>query len=201
MKAEPVTMLEIDKTLVSLDLLEKQFHCDLAKCHGACCVIGESGAPLEMPEKEKVADAYPLVRQFMTDEGVRAVEEQGWYVVDDDGDTVTPLMNNGACAYIYEDNGITFCAIEKAWMEGLIEFRKPVSCHLYPVRITKYKAYDAVNYEKNKICKAALKKGGNEEVFLYQFLKDALIRKYGNNWYRELELNVEVWKQQNQEAQ
>jgi len=201
MKAQPVTMLEIGKTLVSLDLIEKQFHCDIEKCHGACCVIGESGAPLEPAEKEKIADVYPLVRQFMTSEGVKAVDEQGWYVIDEDGDTVTPLMNNGACAYIYEDNGITFCAIEKAWMEGLIDFRKPVSCHLYPVRITEYEAYDAVNYEKNKICKAALKKGKNEQVQLYKFLKDALIRKYGEKWYNELELNARVWEKQKQEAQ
>lgn len=196
MKAEPITMLEIDKTLVSLDLLEKQFHCDLEKCHGACCIIGESGAPLEEAEKEHIAEVYPLVRQFMIPEGIRAVEEQGWYVVDDDGDTVTPLMNNGGCAYTYSENGITFCAIEKAWMKGLVEFRKPVSCHLYPVRITSYEAYDAVNYEKNKICKAALKKGRNEQVPLFEFLKESLTRKYGSKWYRELTLNAEMWKKE-----
>jgi len=196
MKAEPITMLEIDKTLVSLDLLEKQFHCNLQKCSGACCVVGESGAPLEENEKELIADAYPVAKQFMTETGIKAVEEQGWYVIDSDGDTVTPLSNDGACAYIYNEKGITFCAIEKAWNEGLTDFRKPVSCHLYPVRITKYKAYDAVNYEKNDICKSALKFGKKHETYLYKFLKDALTRKYGEDWYQNLEKQAEEWHKQ-----
>lgn len=199
MTARPITMIEIEKTLVSLDLIEKVFHCDLPKCNGACCVIGESGAPLEEEEKELIEEAYPLARRYMTEEGIRTIEEQGWYVIDEEGDTVTPLVNNGACAYAYNEKGITFCAIEKAWMEGLVDFRKPVSCHLYPVRITKYKSYDAVNYEKNRICKAAIKKGKKEGVPIYTFLKEPLIRKYGSKWYSELELNAETWRQQNED--
>lgn len=201
MKAQPITMLEIGNTLVSLDVIEKQFCCDLSKCNGACCVVGRSGAPLEDDEKELIADAYPIVRQYMNEEGIRAVEEQGWYVVDDEGDTVTPLVNDGVCAYVYNDNGTAFCAIEKAWFEKKIDFRKPISCHLYPVRITKYEKVDAINYEKNHICKAALKLGRKDGVYLYKFLKEALIRKYGKKWYEELELNAEMWFRQKDEAQ
>jgi hypothetical protein len=199
MTARPITMIEIQKTLVSLDLIEKVFHCDLPKCNGACCVVGRSGAPLEEDEKDLIEQAYPVARQYMTEDGIKTIEEHGWYVVDDEGDTVTPLMKNDACAYVFNEKGITFCAIEKAWMEGLIDFRKPVSCHLYPVRITKYESYDAVNYEKNRICKSALKKGKKEGVPLYKFLKDSLIRKYGSKWYSELELNAEMWRQQSEE--
>ena len=196
MKAEQITMLEIDKTLVSLDIIEKQFCCNLEKCHGACCVIGESGAPLEEEEKVPLADAYPIARRYMTSQGVESVENQGWYIVDNDGDTVTPLMEGGACAYSYNKKGTTYCAIEKAWFNGLVDFRKPVSCHLYPVRITKYEAYDAINYEKNEICKSALKSGKKQHIYLYQFLKDPLIRKYGIQWYNQLEKHAAIWQQQ-----
>lgn len=196
---KPITMLEIENTLVSLDVIEKQFHCDLSKCNGACCVVGKSGAPVDDDEKEILADVYPLVRDYMIPEGIKAVEEQGWYVIDDDGDTVTPLVNNSACAYVYYENGIALCAIEKAWIDGKIDFQKPISCHLYPIRITKYEKFDAINYEKNKICKAALKKGKSEKAYLYKFLKDPLIRKYGNKWYSELELNAEMWFRQKED--
>ena len=134
----------------------------------------------------------------MTSQGISAVEDQGWYVVDDDGDYVTPLVNNRECAYAYKEKGITFCAIEKAYFENRIEFRKPVSCHLYPIRITKYKQYDAINYETNKICKVAVEKGIKEKIFIYQFLKDPLIRKYGETWYNELKLAAETLNQESQ---
>lgn len=194
---EEVIMLEIKNTLVSLDVIEKMFVCDLAKCKGACCVVGESGAPLTDEEKSLVEETYPIIRQYMTPEGIEAVETQGWYVYDVEGDCVTPLINQKECAYTFRDEqGITLCAFEKAYYERKIEFLKPLSCHLYPIRVTKYKEYDAVNYESNSICNAACKKGSDTGTVLYQFLKQPLIRAYGQDWYDELSLAAQVYCEQ-----
>ena len=180
-------MLQIGKTIVSLNLIEKNFVCDLQACKGACCVVGDSGAPLEEDELEIFDDIYSIVEPYLSEEGIRAIDEQGLYTVDDDNDYVTPLINNKECAYTIFENGIAKCAIEKAFFDKKINFRKPISCHLYPVRITKYAEFDAVNYETNKLCADAVNLGNKLGVPVYKFLKEPLIRKYGEEWYKELE--------------
>ncbi|MHA7111035.1 DUF3109 family protein [Sunxiuqinia elliptica] len=180
-------MLEIGKTIVSFDVIEEHFLCDLFKCKGACCVEGDSGAPLTAEEALKLEEIYPIVEPYMTQEGKAVIAHQGISMVDEDGDTVTPLVNNRECAYTFtDDKGIVKCGIEKAFLEGKIDFRKPVSCHLFPVRITEYKRFDAVNYQQLKICKPGRECGRGQKLPLYQFLKEPLIRKYGKDWYEQL---------------
>ena len=169
-------MIAIKNTIVSEELLEKKFVCDLTRCKGACCVEGESGAPLEKEELEEMEKVYPIVRDMLPEKGRKAIEEQGLYLIDSDGDWVTPLVGeNQECAYTIFEEGIAKCSIEKAYHEGKTYFRKPVSCHLYPVRITKYKTYDAVNYEYWKLCAPACKLGASLQVPVYRFLKDSLV--------------------------
>lgn len=188
-------MIPIGKTLVSDEVISNRFVCDLKKCKGACCIEGESGAPLEKEELKLIEESYPAVKPFLTADGIKAIEEKGLYLIDDDGDFVTPLIGEGgACAFTVFENGIAACGIEKAYNEGKIPFRKPVSCHLYPVRITAYKNYDAVNYHEWEICSPACKLGKKLSVPVFRFVKDALIRKYGQAWYDELEQMVALKK-------
>lgn len=189
-------MIAIDNTLVSEDLLEKKFVCDLNACKGACCVEGDAGAPLEKEEVKILEDIYDRVKPYMLEDGVKTIEKYGFYVVDeDDGDWCTPLVDrkpsdthSGRCAFVMFDNGIAQCAIEKAYYEGKVDFKKPISCHLYPVRITKYKDYDAVNYNKWHVCKPACACGEKLQVPVYKFVKESLVRKYGESWYKKLEV-------------
>jgi hypothetical protein len=169
-----------------MDVLEKRFCCDLKACLGTCCVQGDSGAPLEEAEREEIRDNYAGFKGYMKPEGIEAVEEQGWTTTDVEGDLVTPLIRGKECAYAIEENGSCWCAIEKAWVEGKSAFRKPISCHLYPIRVTRYRNYEAVNYDQWQICVAARIRGEQEGVPVYRFLKDALIRKYGEEWYEQL---------------
>lgn len=180
-------MLSIGKTVISINLFEKKFCCDLDKCKGSCCRYGDSGAPLEENEAIILEEIWLVVKEYMRPVGVEAVESIGTSMVDSDGDTVTPLVGNAECAYAVIDDGIYRCAIEKAWSDGKIKFRKPESCHLFPVRIKKYREFDAVNYEEWKICKPALEKGNDLDLPVYKFLKDPLIRIYGKSWYKEVE--------------
>ncbi|MBE9469497.1 MAG: DUF3109 family protein [Bacteroidetes bacterium] len=180
-------MLQIEKTIVSLNLIEKKFVCDLQACKGACCVVGDSGAPLEEEELEIFDNIFSTVEPYLSEEGKKTIDEQGCYTVDDDNDYVTPLINNRECAYTIFEDGIAKCAIEKAFFDKKISFRKPISCHLYPVRIKKYKEFDAVNYETNKLCVDAVKLGNKLGVPVYEFLKEPLTKKYGEEWYKELE--------------
>lgn len=192
--AETPAMLQIGKTLVSLDVIESKFVCDLDKCKGECCVAGDSGAPLEEAETKEIAAAYPVIKDMLQPEGIESVETYGTHTIDSDGDLVTPLIGgNRECAYTIFENGIATCALEKAYFQGKISFRKPVSCHLYPIRIQKLKNFDAVNYDRWDVCSAACKLGEQLKVPVYKFLKDALIRKYGPEWYNELSLAAEMY--------
>lgn len=185
-------MLQIDRALISFDVLEKTFVCDLQACKGACCVEGDSGAPLEEEETTLIEKIYPIVKKYMTPKGIKTVEKEGSWVIDMDGDKVTPLVNKKECAYTFiDEEGIVKCAIEKAFFNKEIDFRKPISCHLYPIRITKYNDFDAVNYETNKLCIPARICGEKHGVEIYRFVKDPLIRKYGEDWYKQLEIAVE----------
>jgi hypothetical protein len=179
-------MIAIDKTLISDELGSICFVCDLQACKGQCCVDGDAGAPLDEEEIGILEDYFDDIKSYMTSEGVLQVELAGVFDYDMFGMYVTPLVNGRECAFVYHENGIALCAIEKAYKEGRIPFMKPVSCHLYPVRISKYNDFDAVNYHEWHICKPALLNGKKLDVPLYVFLKDSLIRKYGEVWYQEL---------------
>ena len=181
-------MIEIDNTLISDDLGSSFFVCDLNRCKGTCCVEGDLGAPLEDQELEILDAVYPEVAPYLSAAGNAEIKAQGTYIKDSDGDFSTPTVGGKECAYAkYDDNGILKCGIESAYFDGKIEFRKPISCHLYPVRITSYDQYDAVNYDRWHICDPACSLGASKEVPLYKFLKTPLIRKYGKLWFQKLE--------------
>ena len=186
-------MLAIQNTLVSLDLLERYFVCDLSACKGACCVKGDAGAPLTDKELNLLENIIEDIFPYLDEEGKQMINEKGVFEIDVDGDKGTSLLDNGRCAYALVDkNGMVSCGIEQAYNDGKIDFKKPISCHLYPVRITEYKEYDAVNYNKWDICKPACDCGAKLDVPLFRFLKEALTRKYGAEWYEELELIDQV---------
>lgn len=179
-------MIRIKDIIFSLDVLEKKFVCDLNDCKGFCCRYGDSGAPMVEEEVKILEDIWPCVKPWLRKEGIRAVEEQGTSIIDIDNDIVTPLIANEECAYTYFD-GLTYkCAIERAWQESRISFRKPLSCHLFPVRIKKYSDFTAVNYQELAICSGARRRGAGEGVYVYEFLKEPLIRAFGEEVYDEL---------------
>lgn len=189
-------MISIDNTLISEDLLDKKFVCDLNACKGECCIAGDSGAPLEQEELAILEDIYETVAPFMNEEGRQEIEKQGLYIVDEDGDFVTPLVDKVKhCAFVVFENEIAKCAIENAYKAGKVDFKKPISCHLYPVRITKYRDFDAVNYHKWNVCKPACSCGKKLDVAVYKFLKEPLIRKFGTEWYKQLELASTLQRQ------
>jgi hypothetical protein len=160
-------------------------------------VEGDSGAPVEEAEAKILEEIFLKVKPFLRPEGIKAIEEQGTSVTDWDGELVTPLVKGKECAYvIFDEKGITKCGIEKAWEAGAVDFQKPVSCHLYPVRITPYRDFDAVNYHKWNICSPACTLGKELEVPVYKFLEAPLIRKYGAEWYGELEGVADALKKQ-----
>ena len=187
-------MIAIGKTLISEDLLDKKFVCDLNACKGACCVAGESGAPLEKKELKKLEEVLEQVKPYMNKKGLAAIKKHGPHVVDSDGDYTTTLVSeHGECAFVFfDEHKIAKCAIEQAYSEGKIDWKKPISCHLYPVRITPYKGYDAVNYSHWDICAPACSCGEKLAVPVYKFLKEPLIRKYGKNWFKELEKSANL---------
>lgn len=191
-------MLEIAGHLVSEELIKENFICNLEKCKGACCIEGDAGAPLDKEEVKILEDIYPMVKPYMTAKGIATIEKMGTSVTDLDGDITTPCVDgNKECAYVIWENGITKCAIEKAYEDGKIDWQKPISCHLYPIRITAYPAFDVLHYDRWSICSPACSLGNEHQVKVYEFLKAPLIRKYGADWYKELEMNVEALNQNN----
>jgi hypothetical protein len=179
-------MFIVDEILVSDELKYTYFTCNLKACHGDCCVEGDAGAPLEEEEISILEDNIENIKPYMTKEGIEIIEQYGVFDYDTDGEFVTPLVNNRECAFVYFKNNIAFCAVEKAWLEGKIKFQKPVSCHLYPVRIDKVGDRTAVNYHRWSICVPALKYGRDTTTPLYKYLKIPLIRKFGEKWYQKL---------------
>src|SRR5690554_1693026 len=181
-------MILVGKAVLNDDIKENFFVCDLNKCKGACCEEGDAGAPLEEEETQVLNDIYPQIKEYLSEEGKQTIESQGTWVYDQEGDKVTPTIgNNGACAYALKDEqGMLKCGIEQAYLDGKTAFKKPLSCHLYPIRVTKYDDFEALNYDRWDICDAACVLGNRLGVPVYKFLKDALIRKYGEDWYREL---------------
>ncbi|PWD99255.1 DUF3109 family protein [Marinilabilia rubra] len=181
-------MVQIDDKIISLDIFQKQFLCDLPKCLGSCCVEGESGAPLEDEEIKIIEGLYPKIKHLLSPEAVEVIEQNGTWETDTDGDKVTPIIHGRECVYTYFDgDGVCKCAIEKAHDEGLVDFKKPVSCHLYPVRVDKYPAYEALNYHVWPVCNPARELGKQIGLPIFRFLKEPIIRKYGEVFYSELE--------------
>ena len=181
-------MFQIGKAIISDDILEKDFVCNLSACKGACCIDGEAGAPLEDKETEILVDIYADVKPYLRAEGVFAIAEQGAFVKGADGEWETPLINKEECAYVvYSDKGIAKCGLEEAFNNGATKWKKPVSCHLYPVRINEYEELTAVNYHKWQICDPACSLGEELQIPIYKFVKEALIRKFGKGWYKKLE--------------
>jgi len=187
-------MIEVGNVLVHEDVVRENFVCNLKKCKGACCLEGDSGAPLNHDELHILDEIYPKVKPFMTAKGIATIEETGTHVTDFEGDYTTPCVDtNKECAYVTWENGITKCAIEKAYEYGAIDWKKPLSCHLYPIRITKYPEFDVLNYDRWSICSPACSFGNELKVHVHEFLKEPLIRKYGEEWYKELEEAVEAY--------
>jgi len=181
-------MFQLGKTIVSEDIIEKEFVCNLSACKGACCIEGEAGAPVTEEEIKILKEIYPKVKPFLREEGIKAIEEQGTHVVSDLSELETPLVHGKECAYTtFSEKGIAGCGIEDAYNAGEISFKKPISCHLYPVRVHDYSEFAAVNYHKWPICSDACSLGKELSVPVYKFVKEALIRKFGENWYLELE--------------
>lgn len=184
-------MIEVGKTLVHEDIASKHFICNLNQCKGACCIEGDSGAPLQQNELGILDEIYPQVKPYMTEKGIEAVESNGTYVKDFEGDYTTPCVDqNKECAYVTWENGITKCAIEKAYEDGKIGWKKPISCHLYPIRVTPYPEFEVLHYDRWHICHSACSLGAELKVPVYQFLKEPLIRKYGQEWFDELHEKV-----------
>ena len=188
-------MLQIDETIISLDLLEEMFLCDLKKCKGICCIEGDDGAPLEIDEVKIIEDLLPIIWDDLTESSKKIIENQGVSYIDDDGEPVTSIVNGAECVFTYTDeSGICKCAIEKAFREGKTDFYKPISCHLYPVRLQKYEEFTAVNYHRWSVCNCARKLGKANKLPVYKFLKEPLIRKFGQEWYEQLEIAADELK-------
>ncbi len=189
-------MIQIDDAIVALDIIEENFICDLSACKGECCVEGESGAPLENEEVEIIEKVLPLIWDDLSPKAQEVINKQGVAYQDRDGDMVTSIVNGKDCVFTYYDEkGVCKCAIEKAYREGKTDFYKPISCHLYPIRLEKFREFTAVNYHRWRICKAAVLLGNKEGLRIYQFLKEPLIRKFGDAWYNELCIAADEYKE------
>jgi len=188
-------MFQLGKTIVSEDIIQKDFVCNLSACKGACCVDGDAGAPLEEEETKILIEIYPKIKPFLRKAGIKAIENQGKYITTEEGEFETPLIEGADCAYVFFDKkGTALCAIEEAYNQGEITWKKPVSCHLYPIRVKDYSEFSAINYNKWHICDDACILGKELQVPVYKFVKDALIRKFGEDWYMELEKVAQTFK-------
>jgi len=190
-------MLRIGDTIFSLDVLEKKFRCNLPLCLGNCCRYGDSGAPLSDSEGILLREIWPLVKPYLRPEGIRTIETKGTSMTDTENELVTPLIGSEECAYSILSGTVFMCGIEKAWSEGKITFRKPLSCHLFPVRIKQFSDFRAVNYQELAICASALEKGREEGIYVYEFLKEPLIRALGEETYNELCIAAEELRKTN----
>jgi hypothetical protein len=188
-------MILIADTLLSEEVFDEHFVCDLAKCKGACCVEGESGAPLEESEIAAIEAVFEVVRPLLSPEALAEIERTGFFEVDDDGDFVTPTVHGKACVYAtFDADGTAKCAFEQVWRSGKSNFPKPISCHLYPIRLRTLPDYVALNYHRWPICDAARTCGAAHKVSVLEFCRTALERRFGAAWYREATDALEVWR-------
>ena len=191
-------MIAIDNVLISDDVIEAKFVCDLHKCKGGCCEDGDAGAPLEKEEKKVLDEYFDVIKPYLTKEGLKEIERQGKYLYDREFGWVTPTVGGKICAYGFRDaHGIIKCGIEQAYYDGKLQWKKPISCHLYPIKISKSKTYTNVNYEpRDVLCKPACTLGKKLKLPVYQFLKEAIVRKFGNEFYNTLhQISVEHFEE------
>lgn len=185
-------MLIVQDCIISEDIADQCFCCDLAKCKGQCCVEGDCGAPLLESEIPILEHILPVVEPYMTKEGLEVVHRDGVSALDNTAEPCTPLVNNRECAYVaWGNDGTAFCAIEQAFRDGKIDWPKPISCHLYPLRIDEYGEFKSVNYHRWDVCRCAVTKGRECGVPLYKYLREPLIRRFGQDWYDELIESIE----------
>ena len=185
-------MLQIDDTLISSDVLEQKFLCDLQSCKGICCIEGDAGAPLESEEVRLLEALLPVVWDDLSEKSREVIKRQGVSYIDEDGEPVTSIVDGAECVFTCTDaDGICKCAIEKAYREGRTDFYKPISCHLYPIRLQKYNQFTAVNYHQWSVCACARQCGAKAGMPVYKFLKEPLIRRFGQAWYDQLETAAE----------
>lgn len=188
-------LVEIGDKIVSTQIFERKFVCDLSACKGACCIEGDAGAPLTLEEIDLLEEEFETIKPYMRPEGIEAVEKSGVFYIDQDNDAGTTLVNDKECAFVFfDEQGITKCAIEQAHKEGKSSFKKPISCHLYPIRVKEFNDFTALNYDKWDICQPACACGEALQVPVFKFLKEPLIRAFGTPFYNELELVNEELK-------
>ena len=196
-ETEDTIMLQIGDTLVSLDLAERFFCSDLDACHGECCIEGDAGAPITENEKKELERLLPEINDELLPQAQEVIRRQGVSYVDEEGDMVTSIIDGRNCVFTcFAPGGMCQCAIEKAYRDGRVAMRKPISCYLYPLRITEYPSFTAVNYHRWKICRPAEALGRKLGLRLYQFLKEPLIQRFGKEWYDELCLACESYLEQ-----
>lgn len=192
-----MSMIQIQDVVVSLDVLKEKFLCDLTACHGICCIEGDAGAPVEMDEVARLEEVLPSVWDELSPAAREVIDRQGVVYVDRDGELVTSIVNGKDCVFTcHDEHGCCCCAIEKAYRAGKADFYKPISCHLYPIRVGHYGVYKALNYHRWSVCRAAVLLGEKEDVPVYKFLKEPLIRQFGEAWYAELETAADELKKQ-----
>lgn len=188
-------LVEIGDKIVSTQVFERKFVCDLNACKGACCIEGDAGAPLTVEEVSIIEDDLDVIKPYMREEGLKAVEEQGVFYMDQENEPVTTLVNGAECAFVYfDEKGITKCAIEQAHIDGKTAFKKPVSCHLYPIRVKQFNEFKALNYDQWAICAPACDCGEKLDVPVFRFLKEPLVRAFGEDFFSELEVVSEELK-------
>lgn len=194
-------MLQIDDTILSFDVLDEQFVCDLTACKGACCVEGDAGAPLTESEIDALEELVPLIIDELPEASQEVIRSQGVFYFDPENEPVTSIVNGRECVFAYtEANGTWKCAVEKAYREGKTSFIKPISCHLYPIRVKQYDSFKAVNYHRWKICECAVDNGKRLKVPVYRFLKEPLIRAFGQDWYSQVEYAAKELKRDKNEG-
>ncbi len=196
-------MIMVQDIIVSEELVTEKFICDLNACKGACCIEGDVGAPLEKEELKILRRIFDDIKPFLSSEGIHAIRQKGFFVEDEPEEYSTPLLDDEACAYrVIDQSGIMSCGIEKAFLAGATDYKKPISCHLYPIRIVKDEKsnFEAINYDRWDICSAACTLGAREKMPVYEFLKEPIIRKYGADFYEELDGAAQYLKQKEKGA-
>lgn len=195
-------MIQIDDTIISTELFDMKFCCDLAKCKGECCVEGDSGAPLEEEELPLLEKSLPLVWDDLSEKSKKLIKAQGVSYIDEEGDLVTSIVDGCECVFtFFDEKGVCKCALEKAYRAGLSDFYKPISCHLYPIRLQKLSnGTIALNVHKWRVCKSAFTLGEEKGIPLYKFLKEPLVRRFGNEWYEKVcEVAIELENMKNKD--
>ena len=181
-------MIEIEGKVINTEIFRRRFVCDISKCKGTCCYDGDSGAPLEKEELDKLTEVFPAVEPLLSDKEREEISRQGLWVTDADGDFVTPIIDGRECVYTNrEPDGTWSCAIEKAFREGKTNWRKPISCYLYPIRVSKTRKYELLNFHEWEVCRPAMELGQKVGTPAYKFLREPIIEKFGEDFYKELE--------------